>query len=114
MTTIVLLVDFAAVLHRILAKARELTGNNVGISNGDAVILAAEAIFDSTRERDLTFAFETRMTRYIPDLGELDSSFDGSLVGFRSRDRLYMAHVDWFGRVTLAGADVPVAWTPVS
>lgn len=111
-TTIVLLVDFADVMHRVIAKAKELTKNEVGISNGDAVILAAEAIFNSTGERDLTFAFETPMSRYLPDVDEGHSTFDGWLVGFRSRDRLYTAHVDWFGQVTLAGMDVSVSWTP--
>lgn len=111
-TTIVSLVGFADVLHRVIAKAKELTKNEVGLSNGDAVILAAEAIFNSTGERDLTFAFETPMSRYLPDVDEGHSTFDGWLVGFRSRDRLHTAHVDWFGHVTLAGVDVSVSWTP--
>ena len=111
-TTIVLLVDFADVVHRVIAKAKELTKNEVGISNGDAVILAAEAIFNNTGERDLTLAFETRMSRYLLAVDEMDSTSDGWLVGFRSQDRLYTAHVDWFGHVTLSGQDVGMSWTP--
>lgn len=109
-TTIVLLTDFADVLHRVIAKTKELTKNDVGISNGDAVILAAEAIFGQTGERDLAFAFETPMSKYLPDVEEWEGTFDGWLVGFRSRDRLYTAHVDWFGNVTLSGTDISTSW----
>ena len=107
---IVTLAEFAAIVRKAIAKARELTKNDVGMSNGTAVILAADAIIESTGERDLTFAFETPMTRYLPDLEEFDSSFDGWLIGFRSRDKLHVVHVDFLGNVTLTGVDVEVDW----
>lgn len=112
MGSIVVLVEFADVIRRAIAKAKELTKNDVGISNGHAVILAADAIFNSTGERELSFAFETPMNQYLPDVHEGWSTFDGWLIGFRSRDRLHIAHVDWFGGVTLADGDVSVSWTP--
>lgn len=112
MGSIVVLAEFADLIRRLMTKARELTQKEVGISNGDAVAFAARAILDRTGEKDLTFAFETPMSEYLADVEEGWSTFDGWLVGFRSPARLYLAHVDWFGGVTLAADDVNISWTP--
>jgi hypothetical protein len=112
MAGIVTIRDFAGIVRNVIGKAREMTSNDVAISNGLAVILAAEAIFDATGKDDLTFAFETPLARYMPDLGEWDSDFDGWLVGFRSRERLHVARVSSFGEVTMAPTDILMDWKP--
>jgi hypothetical protein len=112
MATIVVLVDFADVLHRIIRRAKELSENDVAISDGAAVILGAEAIFEKTGNRDLALAFVTPLNDYLPRLGEMDSPDDGWLVGFRSPDSVYVAHVDRYGEASVADTAIPVLWEP--
>lgn len=111
-TTIVTLAAFAELLRRAMAKVKSMTNTDVAISNGAAVMLAADAVVEKTGEQDLTLAFVTPMNRYLPDVvGEMESPSDGWLVGFRSRGRLFVARVDSFGDVTVADGDVRVTWT---
>jgi hypothetical protein len=111
--TIVVLADFADLVVRVMNRARELTRNEVAVSNGDAVALVAKALLERTDERDLSLAFATPLNAYLSsDHDDMDPYDDGWLVGFRSADRLHTAHVDRLGRVTLTEADVSISWTP--
>jgi hypothetical protein len=110
MATVVLLVDFVDVVRRMIAKAKSLTNKDVAISDGVAVILAADAIYARTGEGDLALAFVTPLNEYLPDLGEMDSAFDGWLVGFRSPTHLRIAHVDRLGAVSAPDTDLPIDW----
>lgn len=110
-TTVVLLVDFADIVHRLLTKARELTKHEVAVSDGLALILAAEAVERETGATDLTVAFVTPMIDYLPRVHEGWSAFDGWLVGFRSDDSMQVVHIDRLGGVSIAGRDLPVTWT---
>lgn len=109
-TTIVLLVDFADVVRRFIAKAKALTGNDVAVSDGVAVLLAAAALFAHTQIADLALAFVTPLNEYLPTVDEMQTPFDGWLVGFRSESELYVAHVDRLGKVTLPDVRVPIDW----
>ncbi|NJD29991.1 MAG: hypothetical protein FIA92_17065 [Chloroflexi bacterium] len=107
---IMALVGLAGVIRKIIQRVEQATGNKVIVSDGLAVVLAADAIFAQTRSSDLTLAFVTPMNRYLSQLGEFESTFDGWLVGFRARERLFTAHVDAYGGVTVT-ADSPITWT---
>jgi hypothetical protein len=109
MTNIVTVVGFAAIVRRLMVKAREMTGTDVAISNGDAVLLAADAIYRNTGDADLSLAFVTTMNAYLPTVDEMDPGSDGYLVGYRSEQQLHVVHVDWAGKVTFLGDDFDLA-----
>jgi len=50
---------------------------------------------------DLTLAFVTSLRKPMRGLGELQQSWDGYMVGYRSEGRLVIAHVSAPGEVTL-------------
>lgn len=112
MSNIVTIAGFAALLHALQAKAREVTQNLITVTDGLAIILAAEAIQNATGETELVLGFATASATYTPDRGRFEPLTDGWMVGFRGRDKLYLAHVDGFGKVSLVAEPVPVNWKP--
>jgi hypothetical protein len=111
MATVVLLVEFADVVKRVIDKAKSLSKKEVAVSDGLAVILAADAIYARTGEGDLALAFVTSLNEYLPELGEMDSAFDGWLVGFRSPTHLRIVHIDRLGKASVPDASLPIDWT---
>lgn len=108
--TVVVLANGIVLLRHLISKAESLTKTNVIVSDGAALILAADAIYTASGDTDLTLAFVSPMTRYQTGMEEGHSSFDGWLIGFRSPDAICMAHVDVYGAVTLVADDIQVSW----
>lgn len=92
---IVVLAEGAKLLRGLISKLEEITRKDILISDGDAEILAAEAILTATNETDLTLDYVRPMDRRDEDR-EIDI-LEGWLVGFSSDEGVYTAHVDRVG-----------------
>lgn len=108
---IVNLAAFAILIREGIARIRAATGNSPHVSDGLAAILAADAIFDETGVIELTLAFVTQLRKPLRNLDELESSWDGFMVGYRTEGRLMIAHVRATGEVTLT-TDTPFVTAP--
>jgi hypothetical protein len=107
------IVDLAAlyvVLRELREKAREVTGNDVLISDGFAIVVASDAVYAATGDEDLVLSFATNAATYTPDRGDFDPISDGWMIGFRGPDKLYVAHVNSKGHVALVDHPIPVSW----
>jgi hypothetical protein len=111
------IVDLAALyvlLREIRAKAQEVTGKDVLISDGFAIVVASDAVYAATGDRDLVLSFATNTAIYTPARGDLDPISDGWMIGFRGPNRLYLAHVNGKGNVALVDQPIPVTWSAES
>jgi hypothetical protein len=108
------IVDLAAlyvVLREMRAKAQEVTEKDVLISDGFAIVVAADAVYAATGDKDLVLSFATNAGTYTPGRGDFDPVSDGWMVGFRGPDRLYLAHVNSEAQVALVDHPIPVTWS---
>lgn len=106
------LADFVAlgiIIRGVIGKLRSITHNEVAVSDGCAIVLAAEAIFESTARRDLTLAFVTPLHDFLIDAGGGQGSDAGFMVGFRDRHELFVVQVSRTGAVSLAGTPIPLS-----
>lgn len=104
---IVTVAGLGVLVRAAMRRLQAVTQHDVRVSDGPAMVLAADAIMDATGRRDLALAFVAPLNRYLPALGDLDSSFGGWLVGYRGEDVLYLAVVHEDGTVDLPSGDAP-------
>lgn len=108
---VVNLAAFAVLAKAAVERVRAATGVQPHVSEGFAAILAADAICDETGAIDLTLAFVTPLRRPLRNLDELEPSWDGYMVGYRSEGRLLIAHASATGDVTVT-TDTSFMTTP--
>jgi hypothetical protein len=104
--------DFVAlgiIVRGLIGKLRSITHNEVAVSDGCAIVLAAAAVFESTARRDLTLAFITPLHDFLIDAGGGHGSDAGFMVGFRDRRELFIVQVSRTGAVSLAGTPIPLS-----
>jgi hypothetical protein len=104
---IVDLVALGVIVRSCIGKLRSITQNEVAVSDGCAIVLAAEAVSLRTGRRDLTLAFIAPLHDYLIDAGGGHGSDASFVVGFRDRGQVFVAEVSRTGRVSLT--DAPIA-----
>lgn len=113
--TILTWVGMAAVLRAGIKRLREIGEAEPVVDEGAAAVLASEAIFHDSKERELDFAFSTPISARGAKGRFIVTEPDAFLVGFRGDDALWTAVVltngDVLGVATQPlPSDLPAWW----
>jgi hypothetical protein len=108
MTQLVTLAGLAAIVRNLAQRLEKVTGRPVELDTGTAVLIAADAAFRETGERDLTLAFSTEVAgAFTPE--DMSGNVEGFAVGFRDDASIRLVLMDHFGE-HLSVRLVPVPW----